>query len=273
MMTRFAPSPTGPLHLGHAYSALTVWSIAESLGGTALLRIEDTDSSRVRPEYEQMIYDDLAWLGLRWPTPVLRQSEHDDAYLATLGRLASLGLIYPCGCSRKAISAAGAKAGADGLVYPGLCRHRHLRERKPDDALRLNVSKALALVDGPMSYVETGTHPGQTTVTGAMIERLIGDPILQRKDTGDAAYHLACVHDDMRQEITHVVRGTDLQASTPLHVLMQKILGYPTPVYHHHGLILDKDGKRLAKIDKSKALARYRAEGATPADIRRKIGF
>ena len=181
MITRFAPSPTGPLHLGHALSALTVWSMAESLGGTALLRIEDTDSSRVRPEYEQGIYDDLAWLGLRWPEPVLRQSEHEDAYLAVLGRLATMGLIYPCGCTRRQIAAAGAKQGADGLVYPGLCRHRHLRERGPDDALRLNVAKALARVEKPLQYIETGKGAGRVTVTEDMLLRLIGDPILQRK--------------------------------------------------------------------------------------------
>ena len=273
MITRFAPSPTGPLHLGHALSALTVWSMAESLGGTALLRIEDTDSSRVRPEYEQGIYDDLAWLGLRWPEPVLRQSEHEDAYLAVLGRLATMGLIYPCGCTRRQIAAAGAKQGADGLVYPGLCRHRHLRERGPDDALRLNVAKALARVEKPLQYIETGKGAGRVTVTEDMLLRLIGDPILQRKETGDAAYHLACVHDDMRQKITHVVRGTDLQATTPLHVLLQQVLGYSTPTYHHHRLVVDAEGRRLAKIDKSKAIAKYRDEGATPADIRRMIGF
>lgn len=273
MMTRFAPSPTGPLHLGHAFSALTVWSFAASLGGTALLRIEDTDSTRVRPAFEAAIYQDLHWLGLSWPEPVLRQSEHDIAYLAVLARLAERGLLYPCSCSRKDIAGAGARHGIEGLVYPGTCRRRSMRDKRPDDALRLNVEKALHIVDQPMRYRETGANAGVFTVVPKALINHMGDPVLQRKDTGDAAYHLACVHDDMRQGITHVVRGTDLQAQTPLQVLLQHLLGYPTPVYHHHRLIVDEAGKRLAKIDKSKAIARYRDEGATPSDIRRMIGL
>ncbi len=274
MITRFAPSPTGPLHLGHAYSALTVWKVAHDLGGTALLRIEDTDSTRVRPEHEAGIYTDLAWLGLRWPEPVRRQSDHYTDYDGVLARLARMGLLYPCGCTRRAIIAAGASAGVDGMVYPGTCRHRTMGDAKAGDGVRLDLRKALAHVQGQFGYWETGTGTAQRVdITHNVLLSGIGDPILKRKDTGDPAYHLACVHDDALQSITHVVRGTDLRDVTPLHVLLQQLLDYPTPAYHHHGLITDESGKRLAKIDKSKAIAKYRAEGATPDDIKQMIGF
>ena len=274
MITRFAPSPTGPLHLGHAYSALTVWKLAAQLGGTALLRIEDTDSTRVRPEHEARIYQDLAWLGLVWPKPVLRQSEHGPAYIRVLDRLAEFGLLYPCSCTRRDIMDAGAVSGVEGMIYPGTCRNRGLRDAVAGDAIRLDLGKALSEISTPMTYTETGVDAAKRVmVTPDHLLSSIGDPVLRRKDTGDPAYHLACVHDDARQNISHVVRGTDLQALTPLHVLLQTILGYPTPIYHHHKLITDDDGKRLAKIDKSKALSKYRAEGASPQDIRELIGF
>lgn len=274
MITRFAPSPTGPLHLGHAYSALTVWKVARDLGGTALLRIEDTDSTRVRPEHESSIYQDLIWLGLTWPEPVRRQSEHTADYDSVLRRLAQDGLIYPCSCTRRQIVDAGAVPGADGMIYPGKCREKDLRDAQLHDALRLNLARALALLQGDLRYEETGDGTShQVVIDPPTLLHSIGDPVLRRKDTRDASYHLACVHDDALQQITHVVRGQDLQDVTPLHVLMQRVLGYPTPIYHHHGLILDADGKRLAKIDKSKALAKFRTEGATPKDIKQMIGF
>ena len=274
MITRFAPSPTGPLHLGHAFSALTVWQVAARSGGTALLRIEDTDSTRVRPEYEAGIYEDLAWLGLTWPTPVMRQSERFGLYAKALALLAQRGLLYPCSCSRRQIVDAGALPGADGMVYPGTCRGRSMDTLKDGDAIRLNVGLALSKIAEPMQFEETGPqNPGVTQASATVLCEQIGDPVLKRKDTGDPSYHLACVHDDAAQAITHVVRGMDLRDLTPLHVLLQHLLGYPTPIYHHHELILDDDGKRLAKIDKSKALAKYRAEGATPEDIRQMIGF
>ena len=273
LITRFAPSPTGPLHLGHAYSALTVWKVAHDLDGTALLRIEDTDSTRVRPACEAAIYQDLAWLGLDWPEPVRRQSDHYDDYTRVLDRLTEQGLIYPCSCTRRRIVSAGAVPGADGFVYPGTCRAR-TSPAHPADGLRLNVERALSLVTGALRYIETGSGAKtEIVITPADILTRIGDPILRRKDTGDPAYHLACVHDDAAQGITHVVRGQDLEDLTPLHVLLQHILGYPTPVYHHHALITDDAGKRLAKIDKSKALSKYRAEGATPTDIKQMIRF
>ncbi|MGJ8622454.1 MAG: tRNA glutamyl-Q(34) synthetase GluQRS [Yoonia sp.] len=274
MITRFAPSPTGPLHLGHAFSALTVWKVARNLGGTALLRIEDTDSSRARPEHEAAIYTDLAWLGLDWPAPVRRQSAHLDEYRAVLDRLGQDGLIYPCACTRRQIIDAGAPLGADGFVYPGTCRHRSFADADPTDALRLNLRAVLDRIGSDLSYRETGSGTAVTVkITHDQLLRQIGDPVLRRKDTGDPAYHLACVHDDALQKITHVVRGMDLRDLTPLHVVLQRLLGYPTPVYYHHGLITDAGGKRLAKIDKSKALSKYRAEGVSPADIKQMIGF
>lgn len=274
MITRFAPSPTGPLHLGHAYSALTVWNLAAQHGGTALLRIEDTDSTRVRPEYKAGIYQDLAWLGLTWPKPVLRQSEYGFAYIRILDQLAEFGLLYPCSCTRRDIMDAGAVSGVEGMIYPGTCRQRGLHDAVTGDAIRLNLRKALGQINTTMTYTETGVDAAQrVTVSPDHLLNMIGDPVLRRKETGDPAYHLACVHDDARQNISHVVRGTDLQALTPLHVLLQHILGYPTPIYHHHALITDDDGMRLAKIDKSKAISKYRAEGARPEDIRKLIGF
>lgn len=270
MITRFAPSPTGPLHLGHAYSALTVWKIAAEHHGTALLRIEDTDSTRVRSAHEDAIYNDLKWLGLTWPTPVRRQSEHQVDYDLVIEKLAQDGFVYPCSCTRREIMNAGAQAGADGMVYPGTCRDREMADAKPGDAIRLNVTKASPKLAGALSYIEKADT---INVNLEQVVAQIGDPVLRRKGTGDPSYHLACVHDDTLQNITHVVRGMDLQELTPLHVVMQKLLDYPTPTYHHHALITGTDGKRLAKIDHSKALSKYRAEGVTPSEIKAMIGF
>jgi glutamyl-Q tRNA(Asp) synthetase len=262
------------LHLGHAFSAFTVWDVASRLGGTALLRIEDTDSTRVRPSHETAIYNDLTWLGLHWPAPVLRQSEHYADYNQVIEHLDAEGLVYPCSCTRRQVIDAGGMPGADGMIYPGTCRTRPMSDAKPGDALRLDVAKAANRVAATLAYTETGGGGHKrVSVTPEVLTETLGDPVLRRKDTGDPAYHLACIHDDARQAITHVVRGMDLEALTPLHVLMQALLGHPTPIYHHHGLITDAKGKRLAKIDKSKALGRYRAEGLSPADIRQMIGF
>lgn len=270
MITRFAPSPTGPLHLGHAFSALTVWEMAAAQGGTALLRIEDTDSTRARASHEATIYEDLNWLGLQWPTPVRRQSEHIGDYQTVLAKLAARGLIYPCSCTRADIVAAGAHPGTEGLVYPGTCRHREMTDARAPDALRLNIDAALAQVNTPMRFMEKHLWHD---VDRDGLRQTLGDPVLRRKDSGDPAYHLACTHDDMLQNITHVVRGMDLWALTPLHVLIQTVMGWPTPYYHHHGLITDSAGKRLAKIDRSKALGKYRAEGFSQNDIRRLVGL
>ena len=273
VLTRFAPSPTGPLHLGHAYSALTVWRLAAESGGTALLRIEDTDSTRARPEWERSILDDLRWLGLDWPEPVRRQSDHLADYDAVLDDLAARGLLYPCSCTRREIAEAGARTGADGLVYPGTCRGRPMQDARPGDAIRLDLARALDLT-GPARFTETGPlHAGDHEVApGRMLEE-IGDPVLRRRQTGDPAYHLACPHDDALQGVTHVVRGLDLWGATPLHVVLQGLMGWPVPVYHHHELITDATGRRLAKIDRSRAIAAYREDGATPSDIRAMVGL
>lgn len=274
MITRFAPSPTGRLHLGHAYSALTVWAVARALGGTALLRIEDFDSERFKPAYEKAIYDDLHWLGLTWPEPVRRTSDHLADYEAVLDDLADRGLLYPCSCSRKDIAAAGAEPGWDGLVYPGTCRHRPMSDARPGDALRLNLAAAIEDA-GPLPAIrETGpVHTGSHVVDRHELVEMIGDPVLKRKATGDPAYHLVVTHDDAFQGVSHVVRGADLWRATFLHVVIQTLMDWPTPVYHHHDLIRDEGGKRLAKIDHSRALAAYRDDGLTPDAVRRLVGL
>lgn len=280
MITRFAPSPTGLLHLGHAFSALTAWDIARAGAGRFLLRIEDIDQPRCRPEFEQAIYDDLHWLGLDWPEPVMRQSDRLPAYDEGLARLTEMGLTYPCSCTRADIRAAlsapqeGAEPaqGPDGPVYPGTCRGRSMESRGPDDAIRLDMARAVAIT-GPITFTETGdTFHGEHEVAPEEMITGIGDVVLARKDIG-TSYHLAVVLDDAAQEITHVVRGEDLFAATPIHVLLQRLLGLPTPVYHHHRLIRDETGKRLAKRDDSRAIRHYRDEGASPADIRRMVGL
>ncbi len=281
-VTRFAPSPTGPLHLGHAFSALTGFDRARSANGRFLLRIEDTDRARVRPEYEAGIYDDLHWLDITWETPVRRQSEHLPAYASALDGLILRGLCYPCGCSRADIHAAlsAPQEGVthlppDGAIYPGTCRHRPMSSRTPTDAIRLDLEKALQVLDlQSLSFMETGPeHPGRHQLSSAHLIGRVGDVVLGRRDVGAAAYHLCVVIDDALQEITEVTRGMDLFEATEIHVVLQHLLALPTPVYHHHRLIRDDQGKRLAKRDDARALSKYRADGATPADIRQMVGL
>lgn len=277
-VTRFAPSPTGPLHLGHAYSALIAQARARQMGGRVLLRIEDTDRARCRPEYEDAIYTDLRWLGLDWPTPVLRQSEHLADYEAALDQLIALDLCYPCRCTRGDIRAAlsAPQEGAAGpQVYPGTCRHRPMAERGPNDAIRLNLARALSLVgDAPLGFRENGpVHHGTHLLDANMLLREMGDIVLARRDIGAGSYRLAVVVDDARQGISEVVRGADLFEATFLHILIQTLLKLPTTTYYHHDLIGDEAGKRLAKRDDAGALAKYRAEGGSPEGIRRMIGL
>jgi glutamyl-Q tRNA(Asp) synthetase len=282
-VTRFAPSPTGPLHLGHAFSALTAFDRAKAAGGTFLLRIEDLDSTRVRPDYEAAIYADLEWLGLTWAKPLLRQSEHLADYDNALRTLVQLGLCYPCSCTRGDIQAAvsapqeGAlQLPAGELVYPGTCRHRSFGNRQSGDAIRLNMGRAIATLGqpSPPSFQETGPEQaGMHVLAYDHLLTKVGDIVLARREVGTAAYHLAVVVDDARQGITEVTRGMDLFEATRIHVLLQRLLGRPTPLYHHHRLIRDDQGKRLAKRDDARALSKYRAEGATPTDIRRMVGL
>ncbi|MAY88491.1 MAG: tRNA glutamyl-Q(34) synthetase GluQRS [Pseudooceanicola sp.] len=280
--TRFAPSPTGPLHLGHAYSAILAHDMATAKHGQFLLRIEDIDQSRARPEWEAQIYDDLTWLGLTWPTPVMRQSDRMAEYRAAIAKLHAKGLLYPCSCTRRDIAAAtsapqeGAPLlGPDGLIYPGTCRPDVPPERiTPGQTLRLNMARAVAHV-GDVSFCETGEAPDGTTgaiIVGAdALLESVGDVVIARRDMA-TSYHLSVVVDDAAQKITHVVRGQDLFDATPIHILLQRLLGLPSPVYHHHALIRDERGKRLAKRDDARAIARYREDGASAADVRGMIG-
>jgi glutamyl-Q tRNA(Asp) synthetase len=273
--TRFAPSPTGYLHLGHGFSALTAFARARAAGGQMLLRIEDIDHTRCRSHFEAAIRADLAWLGLRWPLPVWRQSARRAAYDAALGRLAALGLTYPCRCSRKDIAAALAapqEGAAAAPVYPGTCRSRPMASRQPGDAVRLDMGRALAALRAPPVWRETGMHPGLRRLDPAGMLAETGDIVLARRDIG-TAYHLAVVVDDAAHGVTEVVRGADLADATPIHVLLQTLLGLPTPDYHHHRLIRGDDGARLAKRDAARPLRDYRAAGATPADLRALLGL
>lgn len=277
--TRFAPSPTGPLHLGHAFSALTAHALAQKAGGRFLLRIEDIDQGRARPHWEAQIHDDLHWLGLDWPLPVMRQSERLPAYRDALDRLAARGLLYPCACSRADIRAAlsapqeGAVAhGPDGLIYPGTCRGRPMAAAGPGDSLRLDMARAVASLGTLPGFDETGPmHPGRHAVDAGDLVAGVGDVVLARRDMG-SSYHLSVVVDDAAQGITTVVRGADIFEATRIHVLLQALLDLPRPAYHHHDLIRDEAGKRLAKRDDARAIRHYREAGLSPAQVRALVG-
>ncbi len=286
LITRFAPSPTGPLHLGHAYSALLAADIVKG-HGTFLLRIEDIDQSRARPAWEAQIYDDLHWLGLRWPEPVMRQSDRLPAYQAALDHLWKMGLLYPCTCSRSDIAEAASAPqegaplnGPDGLIYPGTCRSKPRPEQRPSGAtLRLDMARAVAQFAAgdpsinQLGFTETGTgHRTPTVIHLPDLVTQVGDCVLARKDMG-TSYHLSVVVDDAAQGVSLVVRGHDLADATGIHVILQDLLGLPRPDYHHHHLIRDAHGKRLAKRDDARALSKFRAEGATPNDIRKLVGL
>ena len=251
--------------------------MARAAGGEFLLRMEDTDRERCRPEHAARIEDDLRWLGLRWDGPVHRQSDHIAAYNARLEPLAARGLLYPCSCSRAEIRAAlsAPQEGAAFNVYPGTCRGRPMDTRQPGDALRLDLSAALAALSGrALTFRETGpAHAGLHRIDPETARQRIGDVILSRKGEDIVAYFLASALDDADQGITDVIRGDDLFEFTPVQVILQHLLGLPTPTYHHHRLIRDEAGRRLAKRDDARALARYRAEGASPADIRAMVGL
>jgi glutamyl-Q tRNA(Asp) synthetase len=286
MITRFAPSPTGPLHLGHAYSALLAQDMATAMGGEFLLRIEDIDRTRVRPEWEAQIFEDLHWLGLSWPQPVMRQSDRLGRYSEKLDWLWAGHHVFACTCSRRDVLDALAApqegtdvpTGPDCVIYPGTCRSNQAKSF--DDpapaklALRLLMSSAVAQTR--FSFHETGHGPnGETGLIEFTAEdaiREIGDIVLARRDLG-TSYHLSVVVDDAAQHITHVVRGEDLFEATKIHVILQRLMGLPTPIYHHHRLIRDDAGKRLAKRDDARAISKYRAEGASPEDVRQMVGL
>lgn len=275
MTGRFAPSPTGWLHLGHAFSAITAHDRARAAGGRFLLRIEDTDRTRSRPAYESAILDDLRWLGLTWDE-TFRQSDDPAPYEGALARLAAMDLTYPCRCTRGDIAAA-LSAPQEGVAlpgpYPGTCRTRPMSDRQPGDAIRLHLDRALGHLAALPGFTESGpAHAGHHRLDPDRLRATHGDIVLARRDIGPA-YHLTVVVDDARQNITEVTRGEDLFAATELHVLLQSLLDLPTPAYHHHRLIRDDAGRRLAKRDDARSLRRYRADGATPQDIRRLVGL
>jgi glutamyl-Q tRNA(Asp) synthetase len=276
-VTRFAPSPTGYLHLGHAFAALYAEDLAVRSGGQFLVRIEDTDRTRARPEFEAAIFEDLTWLGLSWEEPVRRQSEHFDDYGKALQRLKTHGCAYPCFCTRKEIEAefaasVNAPHGPDGPIYPGTCRALPAAEREQriargeQHAWRLDVAKAVALIDAPLSFEELAGG------TIAVKSDLFGDFVLARKDA-PASYHLAVVVDDALQGVNLVTRGNDLFAATHVHRLLQALLKLPVPQYSHHRLILDASGKRLAKRDQATTLRLLRADGWTPTRVREAVGL
>ncbi len=283
---RFAPSPNGYLHLGHAYSALLNHDLAREFGGRLLLRIEDIDVERCRPEYETAIFEDLRWLGISWVEPVRRQSEHFDDYAAALTELEAQGLLYPSFESRSELNAMVAELDRhghwprdpDGVpIYPGRARKLSTAERTrrraagEPFALRLATDAAVARA-GALTWTETGAGPrGQIGIVTAA-PQLWGDVVLARKET-PASYHLAAVLDDALQGVTDAVRGQDLFWATSIHRLLQALLGLPEPTYHHHKLILDDEGRKLSKSTAATGLRELRAGGATPRDIRRMVGL
>ena len=283
---RFAPSPNGHLHLGHAYSALLNDEMARAADGRLLLRIEDIDTARCRPEYEAAILDDLQWLGIAWQRGVRRQSGHFDDYQAAVEKLEAMGLLYPSFESRREIAALVAERDRQGHwprdpdgvpLYPGRARkmpkaerERRRREGEPF-ALRLAIDAAVARA-GVLTWNETGCGPqGQSGIVAAA-PQMWGDVVLARKEA-PTSYHLAVTIDDALQGVTDVVRGQDLFWSTGIHRLLQALLGLPEPTYHHHRLILDAGGRKLSKSTLATSLRELRASGATPADVRRMVGL
>ncbi len=274
-VTRFAPSPTGRLHKGHAYSALLAYRYAEAHSGRFLLRIEDIDTTRCRPEFTAGIFEDLKWLGLKWEEPVRQQSQHFEDYQAALETLKTMGLAYPCFCTRKDIEAEIAKSasaphGPDGPIYPGTCKHLSASERAAQiaagtaHAWRLDLDAALKAINEPLVWQDEmkGTVPATP--------RELGDVVLARKDT-PTSYHLSVVADDALQGVTHIIRGEDLYHATHIHVVLQRLLNLPTPTYHHHGLLLDEKGERFAKRNKSVTLESLRDSGVSPEALKAAI--
>ena len=250
--TRFAPSPTGHLHLGHALSAWAVEALAQALGADMVLRIEDIDPVRCTPEFDAALIEDLNWLGLRYAGPVVRQSARLAFYAEGVARLQDLGLLYPCSCTRRQVAAASPRMGPDGPVYGGTCRDRGPELGKPR-AWRLNMGAAVARV-GPL----------------ALDPRPWGDLILVRRDV-PTSYHISVVMDDADQGISHVMRGQDLAGITAVHVLLQRLLGLPTPTYAFHDLIRHGDGRKLSKSERAPALRQMRAEGVSPEELRARL--
>jgi len=277
-LLRFAPSPNGRLHLGHAYSAFYTWRAASQLGGTALLRIEDIDWERSKPEFTQSVFEDLHWLGLDWSEPVMRQSERMDAYVEAGQRLRNAGLLYPCFCSRTQIAEHASGTDPDGApLYPGTCRHLPAAEqierleRGDPVQFRLDTEKAFERT-GMLTFTIVGPLVTDRPQIRHARPLRWGDVVLQRRGV-PTSYHLSVVVDDAAQAITHVTRGRDLEAATDIHILLQMLLGLSWPIYHFHKLILGDDGKKLSKTKGSPSLASLREEGWTADDVRRAVGL
>jgi glutamyl-Q tRNA(Asp) synthetase len=277
IVTRFAPSPTGYLHLGHAYAAIFAHDMAREVQGRFLLRLEDIDATRAKPEFANAILEDMNWLGLRWDGAVLTQSERFPAYRAALDHLEALGLLYPCFCTRSDIAAEIERAGEaphgpEGPLYPGTCRVLAPADRRARIeagiayALRLNVEAAAKRV-GALSFYEL--RAGELAEI-AVDPLIFGDVVLARKET-PASYHLAVVVDDAFQGVTHVTRGNDLFSATHIQRVLQALLGLPAPAYAHHALILDAAGRKFSKRDQAVNLRSLRAQGETPAAIRERL--
>ncbi len=276
LITRFAPSPTGPLHLGHAYSAIISHDMARSAGGKFYLRIEDLDRSRSKKKWENQIFDDLDWLGLSWDGPVIRQSDQLESYKNILIKFKKELRLFECKCTRKDIKNAVRAPhesekllGPDGIIYPGTCRKNMISSKVNfDKALRMNIESSK---DKSFWFSELGSKKGNISFTSAEFSKTVGDVVLWRR--GYPAYHLACVVDDSAQKITHVVRGLDLFDATKIHTVLNSYLGFKKPLYHHHRLICDKNGKRLAKRHDSKSIQKYRKEGLKASEIRTLLGL
>ena len=275
---RFAPSPNGHLHLGHAYSALFTAFWAEQMGGTFLLRLEDTDPTRCKPDFAQAILEDLRWLGLSWPEPVMVQSRHFSLYAEYAERLHAMDLLYPCFCSRSEISQSAIGIDPDGApLYGGTCRYlapETIAERlQRGDPVQYRIDGQRAMARGGLlTYTVAGPTPLDRPQIRYARPEVWGDVVIQRKET-PTSYHLSVVVDDAAQGITHVTRGRDMEASTDIHVLLQFLLGLPSPVYTFHKLITGEDGKKLSKSKGSKSLRMLKAEGWSASDVRTRLGF
>jgi len=273
--TRFAPSPTGHLHLGHAFSAITAWNISQKTDKKFILRIEDIDLQRCKVDYEKKIFDDLEWLGLKWEKPVIRQKNRFNSYREAIDILNNKNLIYPCSCTRKDINEALSAPQNNKIpkIYTCACRNRSMSEATKTDNIRINIDKSI-------NYLKKLNHKFLVFVDDYYQQNLINIPfesqhlqediIVARKEIG-TSYHLSVVVDDAFQDITHVVRGADLFSSTPIQRLLQELLELPQPLYHHHRLILDEDGKRLAKREASTALSILRESGVKPIELKRSL--
>lgn len=284
-VTRFAPSPTGRLHLGHAFSALTAYGAAKDAGGQLLLRIEDIDRTRCRAEFEQAIYDDLSWLGLEWEEPVRRQSDHYPEYETALNALREKGVVYRCFKTRKEIADEIARAphltpdGPEGPQYVGemltAMEERSLLAKGESFAWRLSMQAArknLGAAFDVLTFMEEGAGPKGETGRITATPEIFGDAVIARKDLG-TSYHLASVYDDALQGVTHIIRGEDLFPAAHLHRLLQALLGLPEPIYRHHRLITDENGRRFAKRDNAVTLCFMRENGATREEVLARLGL